>query len=64
MLKLAIRAHFMLTANVDVLVNGARDEVGHGVTITDHAVKKVLDNSHVGCKVIPTSPYRSTYPKI
>ena len=58
----------MLTANVDVsdgLVNGARGEVVHVVTNTDHAVSNVLvkfDNLQVGSKAIQTSPYRNTYP--
>ena len=41
-LKLAIGARVMLTANVDGLVNGARGEVVHIVTNTDHAVTRIL----------------------
>ena len=58
----------MLTANVDVsdgLVNGARGEVFHIVTNSDHAVTSVLvkfDNTQVGLKAIQSSPYRATFP--
>ena len=43
-IKLAIGARVMLTANVvsDGLVNGARGEVVHIVTNTDHPVTKIL----------------------
>ena len=55
----------MLTTNVDVsdgLVNGARGEVVHVVTINDNRVTIVLikfDNSRVGMKVIQSIPYRA-----
>ena len=55
----------MLTANVDVsggLVTGARSEVFHVVTNTEHSVLVKFDNPQVGCKAIQTSPYRNTYP--
>jgi len=67
-LKLAVGAHVMLTANVDVsdgLVNGARGEVMHVVTNTENEVKCILvkfDNPQVGIKTIQTSTYRSVFP--
>ena len=57
----------MLTANVDVsdgLVNGARGEIVHIVTNSDHTVTSVLvkfDNPQVGLKAIQTSPYRTQF---
>ena len=67
-LKLAIGARVMLTANVDVsdgLVNGARGEVVDIITNTENNVTKVLvkfDNDQVGLKTIQSSPYRTTFP--
>ena len=67
-LKLAIGARVMLTANVDVsdgLVNGARGEVVDIITNAENNVTKVLvkfDNDQVGLKTIQSSPYRTTFP--
>ena len=58
----------MLTANVDVsdgLVNGARGEVAHIVSSSDHTVTSVLvrfDNERVGHKAIQSSPYCLSFP--
>ena len=55
-LKLAVGARIMLTTNVNVsdgLVNGARGEVVHIVTNSDHKVTHILvkfDNHEVGAK--------------
>ena len=67
-LKLAIGARVMLSANADVadgLVNGARGKVVHVATSGDQVVTSVLvmfDNHHVGLKAIQSSPYRSRFP--
>ena len=67
-LKLAIGARVMLTANVDVsdgLVNGARGEVVDIITNAENNVTKVLvkfDNDQVGLKTIQSSPHRTTFP--
>ena len=66
-LKLAIGACVMLTANVDMsdgLVNGARGEVVHIVTNNDQTVDSVLvelDNSQVGLKAIQSNPHRTRF---
>ena len=67
-LKLAIGARVMLTANVDVsdgLVNGARGEVVKIMTNSENKVTKILikfDNGQVGLKTIQSSPYRTAFP--
>ena len=67
-LKLAIGARVILTANVDVsdgLVNGGRGEVVHIVSNSDDLVTSVpvkFDNPQVGTKTIQSSPHRITFP--
>ena len=67
-LKLAIGARVMLTANVDVsdgLVNGARGEVVNIITNSENIMMKILvkfDNAQVGLKTIQSSPYHAAFP--
>ena len=68
-LKIAIGARLMLTANVDVsdgLVNGAMGTVVKVVTNDSNSVTKVIvefDNTNVGLKCLLTSPFRSAFPR-
>jgi hypothetical protein len=64
-LKIAVGARVMLTANIDVsdgLVNGATGEVVHIIATADKNVSHILvkfDNPNVGLQKILSSPYRS-----
>ena len=69
MLKIAVNARVMLTANVDVsdgLVNGAMGSVVCVITDNKNEVNVILiyfDNANVGLKCIQTSSYKNVYPK-
>jgi hypothetical protein len=70
-LKLALNARVMLTANVDVsdgLVNGAMmGTIKHVITNDKNEVISILihfDNVTVGVKCIQTSPYKQMYPNV
>ena len=67
-LKIAVNARVMLTANVDVsdgLVNGAIGTIKQMITNDKNKVVTILvhfDNENVGIKCIQTSPHKQTYP--
>ena len=67
-LKIAVGARVMLTANVDVsdgLVNGAIGTIVHIVTNDNDNVTHVIvefDNSNVGLQCIQSSPFNSSFP--
>ena len=67
-LKIAVNARVMLTANVDVsdgLVNGAMGTIKHVITNDKNEVTVILvhfDTTSIGVKCIQTSAYKQSYP--